>query len=203
MEAGITATNVETADQRITAHLAADHPRPDEAALADDLGEIRFAYRAERKKILDDQEANAEPSRRAAKRRAGVQHAHRRPGTRAVPPMCIGSRRYIPRGGRARTPRPPRYLRNPAPAGLEGGQLLALPILRTRPSPMVRAHDLRLANREIATEADADSLSAEIRGQLLAQLRAPGEDRLKAQKTRHKSFASNDVRGSRTADIDY
>lgn len=41
-------------------------------------------------------------------------------------------------------------------------------ILSSGPSPMVRAHDLRLANREVASEADV----AEIREQLLAQIRA-------------------------------
>jgi len=37
---------------------------------------------------------------------------------------------------------------------------------------MVRAHDFRLANREVASEADVEALVAEIRDQLLAQIRA-------------------------------
>ena len=37
---------------------------------------------------------------------------------------------------------------------------------------MVRGHDFRLANREVASEADVEALVAEIRDQLLAQIRA-------------------------------
>jgi len=38
---------------------------------------------------------------------------------------------------------------------------------------MVRAHDFRLANRVVASEADVEALVAEIREQPLAQIR-PG-----------------------------
>lgn len=51
-------------------------------------------------------------------------------------------------------------------------------ILSSGPSPMVRAHDLRLANREVASEADVEALVAEIREQLLAQIRAGSRVRI-------------------------
>jgi len=42
---------------------------------------------------------------------------------------------------------------------------------------MVRAHDFRLAYREVASEADVEALVAEIRDQLLAQIRAGSRGR--------------------------
>jgi hypothetical protein len=43
---------------------------------------------------------------------------------------------------------------------------------------MIRAHDLRLSNREVATEADIDALLAEIREQLLTQIKAGSRVRI-------------------------
>jgi UDP-N-acetylenolpyruvoylglucosamine reductase len=51
-------------------------------------------------------------------------------------------------------------------------------ILSAGARPMVRAHDLRLANREVASEADVEALVAEIREQLLAQVRAGSRVRI-------------------------
>jgi len=53
-EAGITATNVETAAQRFASHLATEQPWRDVVAIADDLTAIRSAYASERKRILKD-----------------------------------------------------------------------------------------------------------------------------------------------------
>ena len=43
---------------------------------------------------------------------------------------------------------------------------------------MIRAHDLRLSGRELATEADVDALVAEVREQLLEQVRARSRVRI-------------------------
>jgi hypothetical protein len=44
--------------------------------------------------------------------------------------------------------------------------------LSAGPRPMIRAHDLRLSGRELATEADVEALVADVREQLLEQIRA-------------------------------
>jgi hypothetical protein len=51
-------------------------------------------------------------------------------------------------------------------------------ILSAGPRPMIRAHDLRLTGRELVTEADVEALVAEIREQLLEQVRAGSRIRL-------------------------
>jgi hypothetical protein len=51
-------------------------------------------------------------------------------------------------------------------------------ILSAGPRPMIRAHDLRLSGRELVTEADVEALVAEIREQLLEQVRAGSRIRL-------------------------
>ena len=117
-------------------------------------------------------EANPERSRREYRAcPAGgetprwFQHAHGRPGTQGASPL---SRTLVAfrdafdirlRGGT-----------DDANASLDG-------ILSSAPSPMVRAHDFRLANREVASEADVEALVAEIRDQLLVQIRAGSRGR--------------------------
>lgn len=59
---------------------------------------------------------------------------------------------------------------------------------------MVRAHDFRLANREVASEADVEALVAEIRDQLLVQIR-PGAG-VGSSENGRKPFVFNDVRDS-------
>jgi hypothetical protein len=177
-DAGVTATNVETAAQRVAAHLATEHPWRDVAAIADDLTEIRSAYRSERKRILEEQEENAEHARRAVKRRDGfstltADQAHEvlRPfasvvadtSPEAVAPTLVALRDAFDIQLRRAM--------DDANASLDG-------ILSSGPSPMVRAHDLRLANREVVTEADVEALVAEIREQLLAQIRAGSRVRI-------------------------
>ena len=177
-EAGITATDIETAARRVTDHLASEHPWRDMAGIADDLTAIRTAYVAERKRILEDQEQNTEHARRGVKRREGfstltADQAHEvlRPFAtavaattpEAVAPSLVGLRdTFEIRLRRAM---------DEANASLDG-------ILSAGPRPMVRAHDLRLANREVASEADVEALVAEIREQLLAQVRAGSRVRI-------------------------
>ena len=50
--------------------------------------------------------------------------------------------------------------------------------LSAGPRPMNRAHDLRRSGRELVTEADIDALVAEIREQLLEQVRAGSRVRI-------------------------
>jgi hypothetical protein len=177
-DAGVTATNVEVAARRITDHLATDHPWRDVATLTDDLDAIRTAYTAERKRLLETQEQETENARRAVKRRDGfatltAEQAHDvlRPFTsvvadttpEAVAPTLVALREAFDiRLRRAQAD---------ANTTLDG-------ILSSGPRPMIRAHDLRLSNREVATEADIDALLAEIREQLLMQIKAGSRVRI-------------------------
>ena len=175
-EAGVAATNVEAAARQVTDHLASEHPWRDLGGIADDLTAIRSAYVAERKRLLEDQEANTEHARRAVKRRDGfstltADQAHEvlRPFAavvadttpEAVAPGLVALRDAFEI----------RLRRAMDDASHDG-------ILSAGARPMVRAHDLRLANREVASEADVEALVAEIREQLLAQVRAGARVRI-------------------------
>jgi hypothetical protein len=170
-EAGVAATNVETAARQVTDHLAGEHPWRDLASLTDDLAAIRSAYVAERRRLLEDQEANTEHARRAVKRRDGFStltadqaHAVLRPFATVVADTTPEA--VAPSLGNLRESFEIRLRRamDEANASLDD-------ILSTGPNPMVRAHDLRLTNREVASEAEVEALVAEIREQLLAQVR--------------------------------
>jgi len=177
-EAGVAATNVETAAQQVTDHLASEHPWRDLGGIADDLAAIRSAYVAERKRLLEEQEANTEHARQAVKRRDGfstltADQAHEvlRPFAavvadttpEAVAPGLVPLRdAFEIRLRRAM---------DDANASLDG-------ILSAGARRLVRAHDLRLANREVASEADVEALVAEIREQLLALVRAGSRVRI-------------------------
>lgn len=171
-EAGINATNVETAAQRVNAHLATEHPWREIATLADDLAAIRAAYAAERKRLIEDQEQATEHARRAVKRRDGfstltAEQAHEvlrhfaavvaDTSPEAIAPTLVALKDAF-------DVRLRRALEE-ANATLDG-------ILSAGPRPMIRPVDLRLANRELTTEADVDALLAEIREELLAQIKA-------------------------------
>jgi hypothetical protein len=140
-EAGITATNVETAAQRVASHLETEQPWRDVAAIADDLTAIRSAYASERKRILKDQEENTEHARRAVKRRDGfstltADQAHKvlRPchvlSSRSGMPSTSGS------GGARTTPTPHSTVFSvPLPARWSGPTIFGWPTGRSPARP--------------------------------------------------------------------
>ena len=177
-EAGIAATNVETAAQRVADHLATERPWREVAQLADDLAEIRTAYTAERKRLIEKQEEEAEHVRRAVKRRDGfstltAEQAHQvmRPlvsvvtdtSPEAIAPTLVALRD----GFELRLERSSKD----ANAVLDG-------LLSEGRRPMVRPHDLRLSNREVASVEDVEALVMEVREQLLEQIRAGARVRI-------------------------
>jgi hypothetical protein len=175
---GIAATNVEAAASRVADHLGTEQPWREIATLADDLAEIRTAYQAERKRLIERQEEETEQARRVVKRREGFStltgdqsHEVLRPfasvvvdtSPQAVAPTLVALRdAFEVRLRRAL---------DDANSTLDG-------ILSSGPRPMIRAHDLRLSGRELVTDADVEALVAEIREQLLEQIRAGSRIRL-------------------------
>ena len=167
-EIGVAATNVEAAAGRVVDHLATEQPWREIANQADDLAEIRTAYEAERKRLIEQQEEATEQARRVVKRREGFStlpgdqaHDVLRPfasvvvdtSPQAVAPTLVAIRdAFEVRLRRAL---------DDANSTLDG-------ILSAGPRPMIRAHDLRLTGRELVTEADVEALVAEIREQVRA-----------------------------------
>ena len=177
-EAGVNATNVEAAAQRVAAHLATEQPWREIATLAEDLAAIRTAYAAERKRLIEKQEEATEHARRAVKRRDGfstlsAEQAHEvlRPfaavvtdtSPEAIAPTLVALRdAFDVRLRRAN---------DDANATLDG-------LLSTGPRPLIRPVDLRLSSRELTTEADVEALLAEIRAELMAQIEAGSRVRI-------------------------
>ena len=141
------------------------------ATLADDLAEIRTAYEAERKRLIEQQEEATEQARRVVKRCDGWStltgekaHDVLRPfasvvidtSPQAVAPTPVAIRDAFE--GRLR-----RAL-DDANSTLDG-------ILSAGPRPMIRAHDLRLSGRQPVTEAAVEALVGDIREQLLEEVR--------------------------------
>jgi hypothetical protein len=177
-EAGVNATNVEAAAQRVTAHLATEQPWREIATLADDLAAIRTAYAAERKRLIEKQEEATEHARRAVKRRPdfstlSAEQAHEvlRPfaavvadtSPEAIAPTLVALRdAFDVRLRRAQ---------DDANATLDD-------LLSSGPAPLIRPVDLQLSSRELATEADVEALLAEIRDELMAQIPAGSRVRI-------------------------
>lgn len=178
VEAGVAATNVETSAQRVADHLATERPWREVATLADDLAEIRTAYTAERKRLIEKQEEEAEHVRRAVKRRDGfstltAEQAHQvmRPLVSVVtdtsPEAIAPTLGTLRDGFELRLERASKE----ANAVLDG-------LLSEGRRPMIRPHDLRLSNREVASVEDIEALVMEIREQLLEQIRAGARVRI-------------------------
>lgn len=175
---GITPTNVAQAVTQISGQLAADRPWLDISVLDPELDEINACYRSERQRLLQWQEEQAEAARGRVRARTGfstltADQAHRvlRPFTGAVTDTTDDAVA-------------------PALAALSDPFTLALQraedqandaldeILSEGNQPLIVPVDLRLRNREIATEADVRALVDEIEGRLLEQIQAGARVRL-------------------------
>ncbi len=160
------------ARQRITTHLAGERPWRDISALDGDLRLLRDAYTAERRRLLQWQEQEAERARAEIKTQPGFstltsEQSHRvlRPfaaaltttGVDAIAPSLRELFETFKIALERATAEAQEHL---AAIKNEGNRKPFIPV------------DLRLKNRYIETEADVDALLAEIREKLLAQLTA-------------------------------
>lgn len=178
-ELDVSATNVEAAANRVTAQLESERPWRDIAALEQDVNEIRTAYAAERRRLLEWQEREADAVRSKVKSRSGfstltADQAHRvlRPLEQALsvtdadaiaPTLTALKDPFSARLGRAED---------------EANDLLDA-IQSEGDRPLVRSVDLDLHNRELATEADVEALVSEIRTRLLEQISTGARVRLR------------------------
>ncbi len=173
------ASNVAAAVARLTDHLNAERPWREIGALDGDLDEIRACYVAERTRLLEWQENQAEAARQRIKRRDGFSmltgeqsHAVLRPIHRAETDTTAEA-----------TAPPLAALKDPFVLALqraeEAANALLDALLSDGDQPEIKRVDLRLRNREVASEADVEALVSEIRAQLLEQVRAGVRVRLK------------------------
>lgn len=177
-EFGVDASNVEAAATRIEAQLKSERPWQDIAALEPDLEEVRQCYRAERQRVLGWQEEQVDAARSRLRAREGFatltgEKAHRvvRPLTEvltsttddAVAPTLSALRDpFQTRLGKAE----------------EHANDLFDEIVSGGNNPLIQRVELRLQNRELATEAEVEALVTEIRNRLLEHIRSGARIRL-------------------------
>jgi hypothetical protein len=178
-ELGVDASNVEAAAIRIKAQLESERPWREITSLEQDVLEIRAAYVAERKRLLQWQERQAEDARSRVKGRDGFStltadqaHVVLRSLEQAVSNTDADS--VAPTLTDLKDPFQVRLHRAEDDAN---DKLDA--ILSEGNNALIKPVDLALHNRELATEADVDALVSEIRIRLLEQIRAGVRVRLR------------------------
>jgi hypothetical protein len=164
--------------QRVEAHLAAERPWRDIAALDPDLAVIRDAYTAERERRLARQEQQAEHARGRVKARDGFSTLTADQSHKVLRPIALA-----PTNTTAEAVAP-------TLAALDAPFVLALhqaeetanelldEILSAGKRPLIVRVDLSLRNREIATVAEVNTLLEEIRKRLLEQIAAGARVRI-------------------------
>lgn len=174
-DTGILSEDGAAALHRIEAHLATERPWTDIAALDADLARLRDAYTAERRRLLQWQEQEAEQARASIKAQPGFSTLTADQSHRVLRPFAAA---VTTTGADAVAPTL-RELFESFKVALERATAEAqdhLDRLRfDRPGddrPRFVPVDLGLRNRHVATEADVEALLADIRERLLAQLRA-------------------------------
>lgn len=173
--------NAETAAalQRVEAHLATERPWREIGALDGDLGLLRDTYSAERRRLLQWQEQEAERARAAIKSQPGFSTLTAEQAHRVLRPFAAA---LTTTGADAIAPTL-RELFESFKVALERASAEAQDhfdrIRFDRPThgdgpdrgPRFVPVELNLKNRHVATEADVEALLVEIREKLLAQLR--------------------------------
>jgi hypothetical protein len=178
-ELGVDDTDVEAAATRVTAQLASEQPWRDIAGFAQDIQAIRVVYVAERQRLLQGQEQQAEGARSRVKGRNGFStltadqaHGVLRPLTRTVSETSAEA--VAPTLVDLRDP----FLVRLRRAEDEANDILDA-ILSEGEQPLMTSVDLALHNRELLTEADVEALVSEIRTRLLEPIRAGVRVRLR------------------------
>lgn len=170
-ELGVEATNVLAAVARVTAHLASGRPWREIAGLESDLTEICDAYVAERQRLLQWQEREAETARSRVKARAGFSTLTAEQSHSVLRPVASAVTDTTPEAVAPSL----ESLQDPFVVGLQRAEDQANDlldgILSEGDRPLVTRFDLRLRNRELATPEDVQALVDEIKTRLLGQLR--------------------------------
>lgn len=177
-KAGVEPASATAAATRISGQLALDQPWHGIGELDADLTEIRTCYSTERKRLLEWQEAEVEVTRARIGARTGFStltadqsHQVLRPLAEAV--TVTTAEAIAP---------PLAALADPFTLALQRAENEANDrldeILSAGSSPLITTVDLRLRNREVATEADVQALVEEIRSRLLDQVRDGARVRL-------------------------
>jgi hypothetical protein len=177
-EAGIEPSNVTVAATRVSTQLTAERPWHEIGELDPDLAEIRTCYSAERQRLLQWQERQAEAARGRVRARNGFStltadqaHSVLRSFTEAVtdttaeavaPPLTALADTFTLALQRAET---------------QANELFD-DMLGGGDRPLIVSLDLQLRNREVVTEADVKALVEEIRARLLEQVKAGAKVRL-------------------------
>lgn len=157
---------------RLEAHLRGDRPWRDIAALDGDLALLRDAYAAERRRLLQWQEQEAERARASIKSQPGFSTLTAEQSHRVLRPFAAA---LTTTDAHATTPTL-RELSDGFKLALERATAEAQDhldrILSQGKDPPIVPVTLNLKNRRVTSEADVEALLAEIRETLLAQLRA-------------------------------
>ena len=175
---GIEATNVEASATRVAAQLEAERPWRDIGSLDQDLDDIRNCYLAERQRLLQWQEQQAETARARVKARDGFSTLSGEQSHRVLRPFATAITDTT-----AEAIAPPLVsLKDPFALALQRAEDHANDlldgILSEGEKPLIARVDLRLRNREVATEADVEALVDEIKNRLLEHVRAGARVRL-------------------------
>ena len=175
---GIEATNVEASATRVAAQLEAERPWRDIGSLDQDLDDIRNCYLAERQRLLQWQEQQAEAARARVKARDGFSTLSGEQSHRVLRPFATAITDTT-----AEAIAPPLVsLKDPFALALRRAEDQANDlldeILSEGERPLIARVDLRLRNREVATEADVEALVDEIKNRLLEHVRAGARVRL-------------------------
>ena len=177
-ELGIKASNVAAAATRIRTQLESERPWREIAALELDLDEIRNCYVAERGRLLERQEEQADAARQRMKARDGFttlsadqSYKVLRPLTEAV--ISTTSKAIAPSLLALKEP----FLLALQKAEEQSNDILDS-ILSQGENSFIQPFDLKLKNRELKSEADVEALVEEIRAMLLEHLRAGTRIRL-------------------------
>jgi ElaB/YqjD/DUF883 family membrane-anchored ribosome-binding protein len=177
-ETGTAPAEATEAARHVTEQLATERPWNSIRSLDADLATIRACYAAERQRLLETQEAQAETARRRVRGRAGFAtltaeqaHAVLRPLTTAVTSTTADA---------IAPPLP--ALGAPVALALQRAEDQANDqldeILSADDPRLIVPVDLRLHNREIATEAEVTALVEDIRARLLEYVAAGSRVRL-------------------------
>lgn len=177
-EIGVDASNVDTAAARLGAQLGSERPWRDIGALDDSLTEIRECYIAERRRLLQWQEQQAEQARARVKGRDGFGALDADASHRILRP--IGT---VVTDTTAEAVAPTlAALKDPFTLALRRAEDQANELLDEAlsegPKAVIARVDLRLRNREVASEADVEALVTEVRARLMEHVRAGARVRL-------------------------
>jgi hypothetical protein len=166
------------AAERIAEHLRGNRPWVEIASLDRDLTVVREAYIAERQRLLEAQERQAEQARGRLKSRTGFSTLSAEKSHKVLRPLEAAVTNTT-----ADAVAPPLIdLRDLFQLHLQRAESEANEILDKLLSegdrPLIITMDPGLSNRELSTEADIDAMLAELRERLIAQLRAGQRIRL-------------------------